>query len=219
MAASSEPIRALDFMFGAGMAFLAGGTDVYGLGRLHDLFVSFMSGNTTMLAVAIGRGDWARVAVIAGVIALFVAGAAAGSMLSVVAGARHRAVVSLAVTLILAVPLGLPGAEVPAFVVAMGALNAAMTKVGRVSVSLTYVTGTLVKLGQGIGQALCGKIEDVSWLWQLPMWASLLCGAVAAAVLRGRLGEDAEWPLPLLAALLTGLALLEEAGAAERRAD
>ena len=31
-----------------GMAFLAGATDVYGLERLRDLFVSFMSGNTTM---------------------------------------------------------------------------------------------------------------------------------------------------------------------------
>ena len=42
------------------MAFLAGATDICGLARLHDLFVSFMSGNTTMLAFALGHGDLAR---------------------------------------------------------------------------------------------------------------------------------------------------------------
>jgi uncharacterized membrane protein YoaK (UPF0700 family) len=48
------------------IAFLAGATEICGLARLHDLFVSFMRGNTTMLAFALGRGDLAPAGMIAG---------------------------------------------------------------------------------------------------------------------------------------------------------
>lgn len=61
------------------MAALAGATDVFGLARLHDLFVSFMSGNTTMMALAIGEMKWARAGLIAEILALFLGGVALGA--------------------------------------------------------------------------------------------------------------------------------------------
>lgn len=64
------------------MAFLAGATDVYGLSRLRDVLVSFMSGNTTMLGQAINKGDIRRCGVILGIIGCFAAGAAVGTMLA-----------------------------------------------------------------------------------------------------------------------------------------
>lgn len=184
------------------MASLAGATDVYGLGRLHDLYVSFMSGNTTMLGMALGRGDWLRVGLICGLVGLFVAGAAAGAALAELAGRHQAGAVAMAVAAILTVPLLQPHWTVAAFVLAMGALNASMNRVGQVGISLTYVTGTLVKLGQGLGRALCGKPDGWSWLWQAPMWASLLAGAVLATVVRQRLGTETLWPLPVLAVVL-----------------
>ena len=198
------------FPLAAGLASLAGATDAYGLSFLRDLFVSFMSGNTTSLGVALGEGNWARAGLILGVVGLFVAGAAAGAVLGEASGRRHRAVVTLAVAFALAVPLFLPNLAVPAFVLAMGALNASMNRVGEVSISLTYVTGTLVKFGQGIGRTLCGKPGGWSWALQAPMWASLLAGAVAATLVRQRLGDEVLWPLPAyalalgVAALVTG---------------
>ncbi len=42
-------------------------------------------------------------------------------------------------------------------VLAMGALNAAMHRAGKVAVSLTFVTGTLVRFGQGFGDFLAGR--------------------------------------------------------------
>ena len=69
----------------------------------------------------------------------------------------------------------------------MGALNAAMNKVGGASVSLTYVTGALVKFGQGAGNWLTGRRADTSWLLQAPMWASLLAGSIVAVMVQ-RLG-------------------------------
>ena len=47
MGAPSDRDALTAFPFAAGMASLAGATDAYGLGFLHDLFVSFMGGNTT----------------------------------------------------------------------------------------------------------------------------------------------------------------------------
>lgn len=190
-----------------GMASLAGATDVYGLGSLHDLFVSFMSGNTTMLGIALGQGDWGRAGFILGLVGLFVAGAAAGAALGEASGRQHAPAVALAVALVLAVPVLRPDLAAPAFTFAMGALNAAMNRAGQASVSLTYVTGTLVKFGQGIGLTLCGKPYSWSWAWQGPMWLSLLAGAVAATLVRQRLGAEAVWPLPGYALALSIAAL------------
>jgi uncharacterized membrane protein YoaK (UPF0700 family) len=190
------------------MAFLAGATDVYGLAHLHDLFVSFMSGNTTLLGAAIGQADWPRVAAICGLVATFLAGAAGGTVLGTVAGRWHRVAVIVAVALLLAMASVLPSWETMDFVLAMGAINASMNRVGSVAISLTYVTGTLVKFGQGIGHALCGQLSDLGWLWQAPMWLSLLAGAVAATLARHSVGE-AVWPLPALAGLLAVAALVQ----------
>ena len=191
------------FPLAAGMAALAGATDVYGIGLLHGLFVSFMSGNTTLLGVALGQGDWPRAGLILWVVGLFVAGAAGGAVLGEAGGRQHhRALVAFGVAVVLAVPVFLPQYAVGAFILAMGALNASMNRVGEASISLTYVTGTLVKFGQGIGRALCGKPGGWSWAWQAPMWASLLAGAVMATLVRQGLGAEALWPLPAYASAL-----------------
>ncbi len=188
------------------MAMLAGATDVYGLTRLRDLFVSFMSGNTTLLGVALGHEDWARGGAILLLIGLFVTGAAVGALLEVVGGRRHVGLVACAVACALAVPLLWPASAAAIFVLAMGALNASLSRIGDASVTLTYVTGTLVKLGQGIGHALCGRSAGWSWLWQAPMWLSLLAGATLGTVLQRLLGPDVVWPLPVFGFLLACLA-------------
>jgi uncharacterized membrane protein YoaK (UPF0700 family) len=57
------------------LAALAGMVDVIGYLHLSGLLVSFMSGNSTQLAAALGKGDLAGAATIAELIALFVLGA------------------------------------------------------------------------------------------------------------------------------------------------
>ena len=63
------------------LAALAGMVDAIGYLRLGHLFVSFMSGNSTQLAVAVGRGDLTEACIITELIAPFVLGAAAGRCL------------------------------------------------------------------------------------------------------------------------------------------
>ncbi|MBN8925389.1 MAG: hypothetical protein BGO51_08815 [Rhodospirillales bacterium 69-11] len=190
----------------AGMAFLAGATDIAGLVRLRDLFVSFMSGNTTLLGLALGQADLPHAGRIAAVIGLFVAGAAAGTVLATLLPRRHALAVMAATTALLAAALPWPPAAPWILIVAMGLLNAAMTRIGRASVSLTYVTGTLVRVAQGIGLLLCGRRPAAGWALQAALWLCLLAGAVAAVRAEQAAGADLLWPLPAMAAVLTLLA-------------
>ncbi|MBU9765701.1 DUF1275 domain-containing protein [Mycobacterium sp. TNTM28] len=59
----------------------------------------------------------------------------------------------------------------------IGALNTSFVKDGEVSIPLSYVTGTLVKMGQGIERHLSGgQLND--WLGYFLLWAGFAAGAV-----------------------------------------
>ena len=64
------------------LAGLAGMVDAIGFIRLGHLFVSFMSGNSTQFAIAIGRGHFDEAGQILLLIVLFVIGAAGGQLLA-----------------------------------------------------------------------------------------------------------------------------------------
>ena len=119
-----------------------------------------MSGNSTRLGVGlVERAHNAAKA--AGLIGLFVIGVVIGSLAGRQALNHRRVVVLSLVALILAVAATLNafGHEIAAvvlMVVAMGAENAAFESDGEVHIGLTYMTGTLVKFGQRIADAVVG---------------------------------------------------------------
>lgn len=189
----------------AGLSALAGCVDAIGFVKLGGLFVSFMSGNTTRLAVGAVEGAHmsggmmagAPVALVAAaLIASFVGGAVAGFLV----GARFdrsRAPVLLGgvMVLLLAAAL-LDGAALPAamFVMAaaMGAENAVFERDGEVAIGLTYMTGTLVKFAQRLATALRGG-PRWDWLPFLLLWAGLVAGAFVGAMLAARWPHGALW--------------------------
>jgi uncharacterized membrane protein YoaK (UPF0700 family) len=58
----------------------------------------------------------------------------------------------------------------------IGALNTSFVKDGEVSIPISYVTGTLVKMGQGIERHIAGgKASD--WLGYFLLFASFVLGA------------------------------------------
>lgn len=184
------------------LAGLAGMVDAIGFLHLGGLFVSFMSGNSTQLGAAVGQGDWPQAARIAELVALFVLGAAAGQIVAALSGARHMTWVLLGVTLMLAASAGLASAPEP-MVLAMGALNASMHRAGNIPVSLTFVTGVLVRLGQGLGDLLTRRSSRWSSLAQASPWMGLIAGATLGAVGYGLIAERAIWVPVALAGLLT----------------
>ena len=64
----------------------------------------------------------------------------------------------------------------------IGALNTSFVKDGEVSVPLSYVTGTLVKMGQGIERHIAGgKASD--WLGYFLLFASFVLGAAVGGII------------------------------------
>jgi uncharacterized membrane protein YoaK (UPF0700 family) len=70
------------------LSALAGYVDAIGFLHLGGLFVSFMSGNSTRMGVSLAAGEWGAAAEAFGLIALFVAGATAGSLIVLGPSAR-----------------------------------------------------------------------------------------------------------------------------------
>ena len=190
------------------LAGLAGYVDVLGFMKLGGFFVSFMSGNSTRLAVGVVRDGPA--AILAGqLVAAFVLGAVLGTLVSASVGSHRKAAVLLLVALLLAgaalLDRGFGGVwSALALAVAMGAENAAFQRNGEVSIGLTYMTGTLVKLGQRFAFALMGK-DMWGWLPYLILWSSFVGGAVIGA-LSHELGPTAIWAAAGVAVLLAGYA-------------
>jgi uncharacterized membrane protein YoaK (UPF0700 family) len=165
------------------LAALAGYVDAIGFLKLGGYFVSFMSGNTTRLAVGVVR--YSGMATLAfALIVSFVAGVVAGSLVAEASGARRKsAVLVLAAGLIfVAVVLGrfrtMGLIVLPA---AMGATNAVFRRDGEVSIGVTYMTGTLVRLGQNIAAALRGG-DPLGWLPHFLLWLGLLSGGIIGSI-------------------------------------
>lgn len=153
-----------------GITALAGFVDATGFLAGDRYFVSFMSGNTTRLAVDLIT-DFAQALIPLGLIGGFVIGVTAGAIVSDRAGQwRKTAVLSLAALLLgaalLAHAFGLSGAMMACMVLAMGVLNNSFRRNGEVVVGVTYMTGALVRIGQVMAAGLQGR--------SLPGWGMTL---------------------------------------------
>lgn len=188
----------------AGLSALAGYVDAIGFLKLGGFFVSFMSGNSTRLGVGLAEGSM-HAAIAAGLVAGFVTGVVCGTLAGRAAGAHRRMAVLLLVAALLALAAafgaaGFAGGAVGAMVLAMGAENAVFERDGEVQIGLTYMTGTLVKLGQRLAGALTGG-DRRAWRSYLFLWLGLVAGATAGAAIYPHLGLNALW----IAAAAAGL--------------
>ena len=203
-------------LLASALSALAGYVDAVGFLTLGGFFVSFMSGNSTRMGVGLATGRWDEAAVAAGLIGLFVAGVVIGGTVARRFGEGRRSAVLLAEALLLLVAailctVGRPIAGMIAVVLAMGVENAVFQKQGDVGVGLTYMTGTLVRMGQRITTALHGGARW-DWLPFLALWLGLSGGGALGALTYLRFGVLALWPaLAVVAALTLGTWLSERA--------
>ena len=168
------------------LSALAGYVDGIGFLHLGGLFVSFMSGNSTRMGVSLAEGHWLGAIEALGLVALFVVGAAAGSLIVLGRGANRQPWVLLAEASLLAAAalchaFDLPNVAIAAIVLAMGMENAVFQIAGGAGLGLTYVTGALVKVGQLTAEALTGGAH---WAWapNLLLWAALVAGSLCGAL-------------------------------------
>lgn len=189
-----------------GLSCLAGYVDASGFLATGGIFVSFMSGNSTKLSVAFAENRTTFALLTIGVVALFVLGVIAGSVVSRVAGDRRKPRVLLIVTLLLTAAavfhtLGITYASTAFMVVAMGMENTVFQRDGEVSIGLTYMTGTLVKLGQHLAARIFGEPKKPWWPFAV-LWLGLTSGAVLGALGHNALKGLTLWPAVVVAALL-----------------
>jgi uncharacterized membrane protein YoaK (UPF0700 family) len=198
-----------------GLAGLAGYVDATGFLSGGGYFTSFMSGNTTRLGVDLAS-DPAVALVPVGLIGGFVAGVTLGVLVAERWPLRRKTAV---MTLVLALLVGAalahgrwPAAFLAASVVAMGALNNVFRRNGEVAIGITYMTGALVRFGQGLAAKLLGQPHE-GRLDAGRLWLGLVAGALSGALAIIRLPAAAPWIAASYAALM-----LFAANAIERRA-
>ena len=187
------------------LAALAGFVDAAGYLSADQYFVSFMSGNTTRLGVELARRPVATL--IPAMLALcFVLGVIGGAVLAAQAQGSHKPRLLAAVAMLLAVAAALGGeawplAALAVLAAAMGALNNSFQREGQVSVGLTYMTGALVRMGQGLAARALGR-DGAGWHQWLALWLALACGATLGAVAQLHLAQAAFWLASIFAGLL-----------------
>ncbi len=189
------------------LATLAGFVDALGFITLGGYFVSFMTGNTTRFTVGLSGGQFHEAAIGLALIGLFVAGAIGGFATShAVPSCPRQAVAALVTTLLLAAILchdvGRDHATVAAITIAMGAENAILQDRKGRTVSLTYMTGTLVRMSGLIVDACAGG-SPFAWLHQFVLWAGLAFGAALGGLAHHWIGLDALWLAVLASAAIT----------------
>lgn len=164
------------------LSFLAGMTDAIGFTTTGD-FVSFMSGNTTRLAVSLGQADYALAGSILALIGAFIVGNATGVIFARVVGQRAWPLLLFASGLLFGGTVAPSNFEALILaVISMGLINAVVEEVNGLPIGLTYVTGALSRFGRGLGRWVLGERRQ-GWRVQLIPWVGMLVGAAVGATL------------------------------------
>jgi uncharacterized membrane protein YoaK (UPF0700 family) len=203
------------------LALIAGYVDAYGL-RAFGTYVSFMSGNTTQTGSMIGQGYLVAALPSALAIVFFVAGSFAGTSLTH-SGLRssHQLLFGVVAALLAVTIGGMQLSSLDAKVgiatlsLAMGLMNTALSQIGSEPVNLTFVTGTLNKIGRHLALAVRrAPLPDAQGKWDTHLrrsglmasvWAGFLTGAMVSGTATSYLGV---WVLLAPVLMLLALALV-----------
>jgi len=170
------------------LAVLAGVLGATAFTHSAGYFVTFMTGNAQRAVLGYFRGDVVVSVTAALLLLCFVGGVVVASVCRrhFWVAHPHGPTVLTTFSLVAATVLDIidEGWEenfldfppIMLVVFGIGALNTSFVKDGEVSVPLSYVTGTLVKMGQGIERHIAGgKASD--WLGYLLLFTSFVLGA------------------------------------------
>jgi uncharacterized membrane protein YoaK (UPF0700 family) len=204
------------------LATIAGFVDAYGI-IAYGVFVSFMSGNTTQTGYQTAEGEFGPASASALAILFFFIGTFAGALFAGSVGRVTRRLVFAFVSAMLAAVIGLTqigslstsfGIAIVSF--AMGVFNSALSRVGAQAVSLTFVTGTLSRVGSHLALAARrAPLADSQGPWDTHLrrvlvlgriWLGFIIGAVLSGATTPRFGA---WVLSAPALILAALATFD----------
>lgn len=191
------------------LTLVAGLSD--GLGWLQTgLFAAQMTGNTALLGIDLASGHWRGAAEKAAAIFCFLAGGLAVGLLS---GAerhrrRNRVTATLAASLVILLAAFLPRpVNVLILSAALGAQNAAFSRIGGQGFNTSFISGDLQKLAKAVAGRIVGRDTSQDERTVLVAIPSLWLGYVAGAAIGVACQHDLARPL-LIPALMLPLVLL-----------
>jgi uncharacterized membrane protein YoaK (UPF0700 family) len=176
------------------LAGLAGVLGATAFTHSAGYFVTFMTGNAQRAMLGYFRGDVLLSVTAVLLIVCFVAGVVIASVCRRhfwVAHPHGPTVLTtfslVTATIVDVIDEGwqedfLDFAPITLVVFGIGALNTSFVRDGEVSVPLSYVTGTLVKMGQGIERHIAGG-SAADWLGYFLLFASFALGATVGGVI------------------------------------
>src|SRR5271170_3383439 len=204
------------------LAMIAGFVDAYGI-IAYGVFVSFMSGNTTQTGYQTAEGEFGPASASALAILFFFIGTFAGALFAGRAGRAARRLVFAFVAATLAAIIGLTqlgflstGFAIAIVSFAMGVFNSALSRVGAQAVSLTFITGTLSRVGSHLALAARrAPLTDSQGPWDTHLrrvlmltrvWTGFIAGALLSGAATPRFGA---WVLSAPALILAALAAFD----------
>jgi uncharacterized membrane protein YoaK (UPF0700 family) len=192
---------------------VAGYVDAVGYIALGGFFASFMSGASISLGIGMSEGHWNAVYQASLLIAAFLASATVATVVGELTGIWALPIVLLLEGGLLALTVVLSETGWSRFdsifpvVAAMGVQNTTLRPVEGVRLGVTFMTGTLVSVGQGLGRALLRRGRPWSWAPHALLWCAFSAGAAVGASLYAAFGFRAvSGPAALVAA--TGVLFL-----------
>lgn len=195
-------------------AFVAGFIDSIGFLYLGGVFLSFMSGNTTRSATAFVEHNWELGTLAGTCIILFLLGVMNGALTQRLASRRlglyrAREIVLLNVTACFLITSALRFAGFEDFAmltlsIGVGTMNSIFERKGEVAIPLTYMTGTLVKMGQRFVDAFFDG-KHIVWILHLSLWVSLSIGSIAGALTYHHLHFSAVYIVTAIVATATAV--------------
>ena len=191
------------------LTMTAGYLDGYGL-LVLGTYVSFMSGNTTAAGVKIGQGNLLAALSPAIAILSFLVGSFIANLITQSPSRYTYGVLSGLTTVLLVISfvIGYDGTfktiSIALLSLGMGMVNPALSQVGAESVSMTFMTGTLNRIGSHLAAAFKGSQLPASggpWDTHLyragldaGLWVSFIVGAIASGILMSFMGAFALLP-------------------------
>lgn len=180
------------------LAALAGFVDALAFVSLGGFFASFMSGNSTRLGVGLAGRDGGD-ALLAGALVLsFVSGVILSSVIVRAASSRREGMlVAAAAGLLVAAALVSEVRDGPLaalfMAAAMAVVHVLLRRSSGLAAGTASLTDTLVRLGEGIADAMIDGADRWGWLAPLLLWSGFVAGAVLGAGAFLSLGLRALW--------------------------
>lgn len=170
------------------LVLIAGFIDAIGYLGLGKVYLSFMSGNSTKLGIALFKGDYSVWATTGVVVLLFIVGAFIGTLITDLFRQYHLTLILSAESILFVIAITLvllfhTNSVLFPLAVAMGMQNTMHQMVAHADVGKGFVSGTLFGIGQAIAKAVRGKAPASEWAVLALSWITFVIGAALGALL------------------------------------